>query len=111
MIDYSLTLCYGIIVPDSKMKEFKEALTGEEYNEMIDNYCGCIDNWLNDNYFIGVMTECPESEIESVYRISEFTIPSDDDENLIDFKCFFSEHDLWKFIDWKPELLLINFSF
>lgn len=110
MIDYSLALCYGIIVSADKMEELKEALTDEEYDEVMDNYSRCINSWTGEDYFVGVMVELTESVIDFVYHISEseFTI-SDDDEDLIDFWRFFSEHDLWKFIDWKPELLLINF--
>lgn len=111
MVDYSLSLCYGIIVSVDKMEEIKKVLTDEEYDEVIDNYSRCINSWTGDDYFIGVMVELAESETDFVYHISEFTIPSDNDEDLIDFKRFFNEHDLWKFIDWKPELLLINFCF
>ena len=111
MADYSLALCYGIIVSVDKMKEIKEVLTDEEYDEVMDNYSRCINSWTGDDYFIGVIVELAESETNFVYHTSEFAIPSDNDEDLIDFKRFFSEHDLWKFIDWKPELLLINFCF
>lgn len=111
MIDYSLALCYGIVVSADKMKEIEEVLTDEEYDEVLDNYSRCIDSWTGADYFIGVMMEFAESETSFVYHALDFTIPSDDDEDLIDFKRFFSEHDLWKFIDWKPELLLINFCF
>ena len=111
MVDYSLSLCYGIIVSVDKMEEIKEVLTDEEYDEVIDNYSRCINSWTGDDYFIGIMVELAESETDFVYHISEFAIPSDNDEDLIDFKRFFNEHDLWKFIDWKPELLLINFCF
>ena len=110
MVDYSLALCYGIVVSTDKMEEIKEVLTDEEYYEVMDNYSRCINSWTGDNYFIGVMTELAESETDFVYHVSEFTVPSDDDD-LIDFKRFFSEHNLWKFIDWKPEVLLINFCF
>ncbi len=111
MIDFSLNLCYGIVVSADKMEEIKKVLTDEEYNEVIDNYSRCINSWAGDDYFIGIMVELAESETDFVYHVSEFTIPSDDDEDLIDFKRFFDEHGLWKFIDWKPELLLINFCF
>ena len=111
MIDFSLILCYGIVVSADKMEEIKKALTDEEYDEMIDNYSRCINSWTGDDYFIGIVTEDLESETDCIYSISNFTIPSDDDEDLIDFKRFFNKHDLWKFIDWKPELLLINFCF
>lgn len=109
MIDFSLNLCYGIIVFSDKMEEIKKVLTDEEYDEMMENYAYCIDSWTVDDYFIGIKTKALENETGSVYPISNFTIPSDDDEDLIDFKHFFTEHNLWKFIEWKPELLLINF--
>lgn len=111
MVEYSLNLCYGIIVSVDKMEEIAEVLTDEEYDEVMDNYSRCINSWTGDDYFIGITTKGVESETDLVYRVSEFTIPSDNDEDLIDFKRFFDKHDLWKFIDWKPELLLINFCF
>ena len=111
MIEFNLALCYGIVVSANKMEEIEKALTDEEYDEMMDNYSRCINSWTGDDYFIGIVTKVLESETDFVYHVSEFTIPSDDDEDLIDFKRFFNEHNLWKFIDWKPELLLINFCF
>ena len=111
MIDYSLALCYGIIVPFDKIQEFKEVLTNEEYDEIIDNYSRCINSWTGDDYFIGIMSYLSESETNFVYRISAFSAPSDNNEDLINFKQFFDKHNLWKFINWKPELLLINFCF
>lgn len=109
MIDFSLNLCYGIIVSVDKMEEIKEGLTDEEYDEMMENYAYCTNSWIGDYYFIGIKTKALENETDFVYSVSTFTIPSDDDEDLIDFKRFFTEHNLWKFIEWKPELLLINF--
>ena len=111
MVEYSLTLCYGIIVSADRMEEIKEVLTDEEYDEAMDNYFRCINSWTGNDYFIGIMNELAESETDFVYRTAEFTIPSDNNEALINFKRFFSEHDLWKFIAWNPELLLINFCF
>jgi len=111
MVDYSLALCYGIVVSVDKMEEIKEVLADEEYDEAMDNYFRCIDSWTGDDYFIGVMMELTESETDFVYHVSDITILLDDDKYLIDFMHFFSKHNLWKFIDWKPELLLINFCY
>lgn len=111
MVEYNLSLCYGIIVSSDKMQEIKEVLTDEEFDEVMDNYSCCINSWTGDDYFIGIMCNLRESETDSVYRVSTFSTPSDDDEDLIDFKRFFNEHNLWKFICWEPELLLINFCF
>lgn len=111
MIEYSLALCYGIIVSADKMEEIKEVLTDDAYDEMMDNHSRCINSWAGDDYFIGIIIDLAGSEIDSVYRVPDFTIPSDDDEDLIDFKRFFNEHNLWQFISWEPELLLINFCY
>jgi hypothetical protein len=111
MVEYSLSLCYGIIVSDDKMEEFREVLTDEEYDEVMDNYSRCINCWIGGDYFIGIMSDLPESENDLVYRARTFSIPSNDDEELINFKRFFDEHDLWKLINWEPELLLINFCY
>jgi len=111
MVDYSLAICYGVVVSADKMEEIQEALTDEEYDELIENYSRCINSWSGGDYFIGVMTNLTEGETAFVYRPSDFSAPSDDDEDLIAFKNFFDKHNLWKIIDWKPELLLINFCF
>lgn len=111
MIDYDLTLCYGIIISADRMEEIKEVLTDEEYDEMIDNYSRCVNSWTGEDYFIGIMCGLPESAINGVYYTSTFSIPSDDDKDFVNFKRFFDEHNLWKFIHWEPELLLINFCF
>lgn len=111
MINYSLALCYGIIVPADKIQEFKQVLTNKEYNMILDYYSCCINCWTGEDYFIGIMTNLTGDRINLVYHVPEFTIPADNNEELIEFKHFFTEHDLWKFIDWKPELLLINFCY
>jgi len=111
MIDYSLALCYGIIVSSDVMEEIKKVLTDKEYDELIDNYSRCINSWIGEDYFIGVSDDLSQTSIDNVYYVSNFVAPSDKDENFIDFKNFFDEHDLWKFIDWTPELMLINFCF
>ena len=111
MIDYRLALCYGIIVSVDKMQEFKETLTDDEFDEMMDNYSCCVNSWTGDDYFIGIIHVLSESETDFVYRVSNFSIPSDDDEDSINFKQFFDEHNLWELISWEPELLLINFCY
>ncbi len=111
MIDYRLAICYGIIVSADTAREIEEVLTNEEEYDEAMNYLHCINTWTGEDYLIGIENGLAESETDSVYRVSDFTVPSDDDEDLISFKHFFTEHDLWKFIDWKPELLLINFCF
>lgn len=111
MIEYSLALCYGIIVSVDKMREFEETLTDEEYDRVIDKYSRCINTWIGDEYFIGIISDLPKNETNFVYRTSTFSVPSNDDKNLIDFKQFFEEHNLEKLFNWEPELLLINFCF
>lgn len=111
MVGFSLNLCYGIIVSVDTMEEIKKVLTDKEYDEMMDNYARCINVLMDDDYFIGIVTKVLEGDCDFVYATSNFATPSEDDEDLIDFKRFFNEHNLWRFIDWKPERLLINFCF
>ena len=112
MVGFSLNLCYGIIVSADTMEEIKKVLTDKEYDEMMDNYARCINVLMGEDYFIGIVVKVLENDdVDFVYSTSSFATPSVDDEDLIDFKRFFNEHGLWKFIDWKPERLLINFCF
>lgn len=111
MIEYELTFCYGIIVSSEKIEEIRESLTDYESDEFVDKYSRCINSWAGDDWFIGVMGTLPQTATDSVYYVSNLSIPTDDDEDLINFKRFFDKHNLWKLISWEPELLLINFCF
>ena len=93
------------------MEEIKEYLTDDKFDEFVDNYSRCINSWIGEDWFIGIIKDLPETAIDSVYHVSALSIPTDDNKDLIRFKQFFDEHDLWSFIDWKPELLLINFCY
>ena len=111
MVEHELAVCYGIIISPEKMEEIKEYLTDDEFDEFVDNYSRCINSWIGEDWFIGIIKDLPETAIDSVYRVSALSIPTDDNKDLIRFKQFFDKHDLWLFIDWKPELLLINFCY
>lgn len=110
MVEYSLNLCYGIVVSVDKFSEIVNNLTDTEYDEMIDNYAHCINGWTGEPYFIGLTTRVLNND-DNIYYVSDFSAPSDDSEDLINFKKFFDKHNLWRLIDWKPQLLLINFCF
>lgn len=112
MVEYELALCYGIIVSADKMEEIKAALTDEEYDELLDNYASHINAWIDGgNYFIGLTDYLYPTNDELVYRLSDLppTPFGDNDEDLIKLIQFFTALDLWKFIDWKPERMIINF--
>ncbi len=111
MIDYSLALCYGIIISNDKIKEIMEALTDEEYDEMIDNYARCINSWTGDDFFVGIINDLESAQTDFVYYVSDLSAPTDKNEDLINFTKFCNEHNLWKFINWKPKLMLINFCY
>lgn len=115
MIDYELAFCYGIIVPCSKMEEIKEALTNEALNEMEDNYYRCVNSWTAEDYFIGVRYDLDLGTTgeDFICRISDLSsiLTHDINESLKDFIQFFNENHLEKFINWKPELMIINFCY
>ena len=112
MVDFSLNLCYGIVIPEDKMEDIKANLTDEQCDELMDNYARCIDSWSGGDYFVGVSSFLDSNETGFVYPITSLSNPfNENDEELIDFKRFFTVHDLWSLIDWKPELMLINFCF
>ena len=112
MIDYSLAYCYGIIVSRDVIDEITEVLSDDEFDEFIDNYSRCVNSWTNEDYFIGIADELSESITDFVYdNISDLTPPAEDDEDLIDLKRFFDEHNLWDLISWEPKMYLINFCF
>lgn len=112
MVDFSLNLCYGIVISEDKMEEIEEKLTDEQSDELNDNYARCINIWTGGDYFIGVSTFLDSNESSYVYPISSLSNPfNENNEELVNFKKFFTVNNLWSLIDWKPELLLINFCF
>ena len=111
MVDFSLNLCYGIIVPAEVIEDIQSNLTDEESDELIDKYARCINSWTGGDYFIGLSSFLNEDGIDFVYPIIPHFLNPFTEKDLADFKNFFETHNLWGFIDWKPELLLINFCF
>ncbi len=111
MVDFSLNLCYGIVVPADKMEDIAEKLTDEQYDELMDNYARCINSWTGEDYFVGLSSFLNEDGIDFVYPITPHFLNPFTEKDLADFKNFFETHNLWNFIDWKPELMLINFCF
>lgn len=111
MVDFSLNLCYGIVIPEDKMEDIKENLTDEQSDELMDNYARCINSWTGGDYFVGLSSFLNEDGIDFVYPITPHFLNPFTEKELADFKNFFDTHDLWSFIDWKPELMLINFCF
>lgn len=111
MVDFSLNLCYGIVVSEDKMEDIEEKLTDEQSDELNDNYARCINTWTGGDYFIGVSKFLSEDGVDFVYPVNSFLTNPFTEKDLADFKNFFDTHDLWSFIDWKPELMLINFCF
>lgn len=111
MIDFSLELCYGIIVPAEVIKNIQSNLTDEESDELMDNYARWINEWTGEDYFVGVSKFLNEDGVDFVYPINSWLSNPFTEKDLADFKNFFDTHNLWDFIDWKPELMLINFCF
>lgn len=109
MVDFSLNLCYGIVVPADKMKDIEKKLTNEQYDELMDNYARCVNSWTGEDYFIGLSSFVSEDGIDFVYTITPHFLNPFTEKELSDFKKFFDTHNLWHFIDWKPTLMLINF--
>lgn len=112
MIEFRLAYCYGIIVSCDVIDEkFKTVLSDDEFDEFNDNYCRWVNGWTGEDCFIGIANYLSDSDIDFVYEISDFTPPTEDDEDLIDLKRFFDEHNLWNLISWEPKMYLINFCF
>lgn len=111
MVEYELAVCYGIIVAPEKVEEMRDSLTDYESDEFVDRYSRCINDWVGGDWFIGIIKDLPETITDSVYHVSDLSAPADDSEDLIQFKQFFDKNNLWHFIDWQPELLLINFCY
>lgn len=108
MVDYDLCYCYGIIVSCDKIQKMVEILPDEEADTLTDWWSRAVNGWIGEDYFIGIYTNVNDD----VCLLSKLPVlNSEDNEQLIKFKQFFDKNNLWKFIDWKPELMIINFCF
>ena len=49
-VDYSLELCYGVIVPDEVVEKFSQI--SEEFDDFRDNFVNQLDSWTGGDWFI-----------------------------------------------------------
>ena len=81
-------------------------MSDEDSDTFVDWWSRSVNAWINDDYFIGIY----RSIDNNIYPLSELPVlDNEDNEEMIKFKQFFDKNNLWKLIDWKPELMLINF--
>ena len=109
MVEYDLCYCYGIIVSCDKIQEMEKAMSDEDSDTFADWWSRSVDAWINGDYFIGIYSNINGNLI---YTLSELPVlDNEDNEEMIKFKQFFDKNNLWEFIDWKPELMFINFCY
>lgn len=112
-VDYSLELCYGVIVPDEVVEEFIQIL--EEFDDFYDNFIKQIDSWTGGDWFIGVTVCVNPNEDSFVKEIDEnfleITKRVAIQKDLEKFSQFYDEHNLNEYFSWKPKLYLINFCY
>ena len=77
-MDYSLRLCYGIIVPEETMNEVYKVL--KDFDDFHDNFAEQVNSWTGGDWFVGV-SKYLNSDLDS------FTIPEGVEE--IPWNCFY----------------------
>lgn len=112
-VDYSLRLCYGVIIPEEVINKMYEVL--EDFDDFYDNFINQIDSWTDEDWFIGV-SKCINSDGDTfVQEVNKdfFEITKNPSilGNLEKFSQFYDEHNLNEYFDWKPKLYLINFCY
>ena len=110
MIEHDLALCYGVIIPVYTKEEIEHNLTEDALDDFLDLYSRCINSWIGDYYFVGIINDLEEQE-DFVYSISDFLPPTEKDKVVIEFRDFFYKNNINRFIKWEPQFLLINFNF
>ena len=112
-IDYSLRLCYGVIIPEEVMNKMYEVL--EDFDDFHDNFANQINSWTGEDWFIGISI-CINSDGDSFIKeidenFLEFTKRVAIQKELENFIQFYDSHNLKEYFDWKPKLYLINFCY
>lgn len=106
MIDYDLCVGYGVVVSAEKYEELINAIT--DPTAEFELFMRPVNQWTNKEFFIGCTQtlDCSGSFYCEVDTFENLAIQDYDD-----FLEMMDKNNLWKIIDWKPTLQLINFCF
>lgn len=118
MVEYGIAIGYGIIVDSETMQNIYNHIemsypNSDKYDEVCDTFCDLwnleIDSWGDIKHFIGVYHNF---DVEGVFVKSLENYQFKDSE-INEFLHFVIDHGIYPVIAnlWKPELLLIHYSY
>lgn len=115
MVDYSVAVCYGIIIDSEeaqKMRDLCEERAGAEYYEALDTlenqWCICIDRYEDDGaYFCGICYFLPLEE-SFTRQLDSYTLHDYDKDN---FYTFMRKYRLFEAFPqtWTPTAHIVGF--
>ncbi len=113
-VDYSLELCYGVIVPDEVVEKFIQI--SEEFDDFRDNFVHQIDSWSGGDWFVGITVQYLGGTENLVHEMDSDFLATSIKETVAgtpwkEFSEFYNSHNLKEYFDWKPKLYLINFCY
>ena len=108
-MERELAIGYGIIISDDKVQDIDCYLDDDEIDALSDDgYLRCINSWIGDDYFLGVINYFGSTEEPIVLNGKILTIDKKEIEN---FENFLSKQPWRKEICWEPETYLIEFIY
>lgn len=105
MVEYSIGMCYGIIISDEQHIAIENLFPDENsLDDFIDNYMRQINSWTGGDWFLGLSKIFSKDVID----INEIRW---DKAELEELEQKLNEYNITNFIDWFPQKYIIQFCY
>ena len=104
-IEYSVGICYGIIISDEELTKIDECFPNEEgIDDFSDRYLKQVDAWAGGDWFLGLYYDCGQTIIsmDSLQCCWEKA-------DLEPLEALIARYHLTDVIEWKPQKYIIQF--
>lgn len=105
MVEYSMGVCYGIIISDETLRSINELFPDEDaMDNFSENYLQQLNSWTGGDWFLGLS----KTFSKDVININEIRW---DKEELEELEQKLNEYNIINFIDWFPQKYIIQFCY
>lgn len=105
MIEYDLSVCYGVMIP----KEVEEELRNNWDADFYDDYVRCVNAWTCDEgWFFGLTKSLYPEDKPIIDPSTALNIPKFEIDR---FERLIYEWKLEELVNWNPKYYIINFCY
>ena len=106
MVEYSIGVCYGIIISDEKLMSINELFPNDDVvDDFSDNYLREVNSWTGGDWFLGVYRDFSGNVINTS-KILWYN-----DEALKELENKLRKYKIIDAIDWNPQKYIIQFCY